>query len=66
MAIGQVEGAFALIPIPESGILRGVLAWDSKEAVMRWLEVFKKDNGPEKLKAIMALKPKILQIEVSQ
>lgn len=62
---GDNDGFFALIPISD-GIVRGAIAWDCTDDVVKWIEVFKKENGAEAWKKIMReLNPEIGQVKLA-
>ncbi len=64
MAVGESDGSLALLPI-NGGVVKGCMGFDSKDAIHKWLEEFRRINGPDKLKAILDLNPRIQQIEIA-
>jgi hypothetical protein len=63
-AAGQLKGELSFVPVGDGGVLREVLAWESKEALVEWLKQFKIKNGEEKFKALCALKMRISTIQL--
>ena len=63
-AAGQLKGELSFVPVGAGGVLKDVLAWDSKEALVEWLKQFRIKNGEEKFKALISLKMRINVIQL--
>lgn len=64
-AVGEHEDMIALIPIDETGNLRGVIAWDSYDEVREWLKRFREQNGESNFKLWMSFKPEIGEVVIA-
>lgn len=60
--VGDRDGEFALIPIDETGLVTGAIAWDSYQDIYNWINAFKARNGKDCWDLIMQLKPQIGEV----
>lgn len=65
MAGGGRDGKFALVEIPKTGMMNGILAWDDSKEVGAWIKSFRAKVGQVEWEKWWIMRPALGRVRLS-